>query len=419
MLYTIRKDRLMSLNTTESMPSQNREAESQSTGDPPRRVSIDVFRGMVMFLMLVELMHLFDLADAFPGVPAIGWLQFHTSHVAWAGCSLHDLIQPAFTFLVGVSMPFSIASRMRRGSGVAKLLLHAAWRSVILVSLGIVLRSLDRDTTYFTFEDTLTQIGLGYFLVFLIALAPRWVHYASAAAILVGFWLAFALSPPPVDFDYPAVGVPADWPHHYEGLASSWNKNSNLAWKTDVWFMNLFPRETPFEFNEGGYSTLSFVPTAVTMILGLIVGTWMRDLSGKPLYLRMLGLTLIGVSAGVILDQTGICPLVKRIWTPSFTLYSGGLCAGWLLIICFVCDVRQWTKWGFPFVVIGANSILIYVMSWTIAEPIRDLLLRHFGEAPFAIFGPSFVLVFSGAATLAILFYILLWMYRHRAFVKI
>ncbi len=100
---------------------------------PDRVVSIDVYRGMVMFLMLAELMHLHDLVAVFPGQKWAQWLHFHTTHVAWEGCSLHDLIQPGFTFLVGVAMPFSIASRIRRGGSKLKLMAHAAWRSVVLI----------------------------------------------------------------------------------------------------------------------------------------------------------------------------------------------------------------------------------------------------------------------------------------------
>ena len=73
---------------------------------------------------------------------------------------------------------------------------------------------------------------------------------------------------PGPQFDYARVGVPPDWPHHYTGFLSHWNKNSNLSWAFDVWFLNLFPREHPFVFNEGGWSTLSFIPTLGTMIMG-------------------------------------------------------------------------------------------------------------------------------------------------------
>lgn len=409
------------MRTTQQASIENgSQVDTIDSPEPTRRLSIDVFRGMVMFLMLAEIMHLSHLADSFPGVRILEWLRFHTTHVAWEGCSLHDLIQPAFTFLVGVAMPFSIASRLNRDQSTRKMLLHAGVRSIILIALGIILRSLGRESTNFTFEDTLTQIGLGYFFVFLIALAPRWVHFVSAGTILVGFWLAYAVgAAPPQNFDYQAVGVPSDWQHHYEGFASRWNLNSNISWKADVWFMNRFPREEPFQFNGGGYSTLSFIPTAATMLFGLIGGVWLREHSGKELTARMLGFTIFGVVSGWLLSEFGICPLVKKIWTPSFALYSGGLCMGWLAFLHWACDHKQWTKWGFPFVVIGSNSILIYVMSWTVAEPLREMLIRHAGEAPFALLGAELVQVFTGAATLGILYYVLLWLYRRRAFVKI
>jgi heparan-alpha-glucosaminide N-acetyltransferase len=388
---------------------------------PPRQTSIDVFRGMVMFLMLAEVMHLSDLAKHFPGQAWLEWIRFHTTHVAWEGCSLHDMIQPGFTFLVGVSMPFSIASRISRGTSTSALLVHAAGRAFILVALGIVLRSMRYDHTNFTFEDTLTQIGLGYFFVFVIALAPRWVHYASAIGILSLFWLAFAVSPaPPADFDYPSVSVPADWPHHHDGLASRWNKNSNLSWQTDRWFMNLFPREQPWEFNRGGYSTLSFIPTMVTMLLGLVAGVWLKEpLSSNQRLLRFGGAIAIGLGVGWALAAIDVCPLVKKIWTPSFALWSGGICMLWLASLHWICDVGGWRRWAFAFLVIGSNSILIYVMSWTVETPIRNLLLRHFGERPFAIFGEALIPQLTGAATLAIMFYVLLWLYRRRVFIKI
>ena len=69
--------------------------------------------------------------------------------------------------------------------------------------------------TNFTFEDTLTQIGLGYLPLFLIGLARPWVRWVALGVILVGYWGAFAAYPcAGPDFDYQAVGVPADWPHH-------------------------------------------------------------------------------------------------------------------------------------------------------------------------------------------------------------
>src|SRR4051812_41260501 len=136
-----------------------------------RQQSIDVFRGLVMFLMLAEAMRLWTLEAAYPSSTFWAVVAFNTTHVPWRGCSLHDLIQPAFSFLVGAAMPFSIASRREKGETFRRLLAHAVWRSAVLVLLGIFLRSLERRQTYWTFEDTLTQIGLGYTCLFLLAFA--------------------------------------------------------------------------------------------------------------------------------------------------------------------------------------------------------------------------------------------------------
>ncbi|TWT69969.1 acyltransferase family protein [Crateriforma conspicua] len=386
-----------------------------------RVVSIDVFRGMVMFLMLAEMMHLDQLGDHFPDSTICQWISFHTSHIAWEGGSLHDMIQPGFTFLVGVALPFSIASRRRRGSSDTKLFLHALWRAAVLVLLGIGLRSLGHDSTQFRFDDTLTQIGLGYPIAFVICLlSPRW-NVIALAVVLIGFWTWYAASaPPPDDFDYAAVGVPQDWPHHHDGFASRWNKNSNPSWRLEVWWMNLFPREEPFVCNGGGYCTISFIPTLGTMLLGIFAGRWFRDIRSFGGRMRRLLLAAsICFVLGWFLGWTDLCPIVKRIWTPSWTLVSGAVCFLWLALLHWICDQHKWQSWSFPFVVIGANSILAYVFSWTIVEPIRDVLFCHLGRDSFAWFGPASISTVSGAITLLIIFGMLLWLYQRRVFIKI
>src|SRR5262249_54151389 len=133
-----------------------------------RLISLDAFRGLVMTLMLAERMRLPEVARSFPHSAFWAMIAFNTDHVEWQGCSLHDLIQPAFSFLVGAALPFSIASRKMKGQNFPQMLGHAAWRALLLISLGIFLRSLWSRQTYFTFEDTLTQIGLGYVFLFLL-----------------------------------------------------------------------------------------------------------------------------------------------------------------------------------------------------------------------------------------------------------
>jgi predicted acyltransferase len=395
--------------------------DTAATTARTRIASIDAFRGLVMFLMLAEAMHLWTLHDAFPGSRFWAMVAFNTTHVPWQGCSLHDLIQPAFSFLVGAALPFSIASRRAKGEPFSKMLAHAVWRSLVLILLGIFLRSLDHPQTYWTFEDTLTQIGLGYTVLFLLAFASLPAQVVTFVAILVGFWTAFVLYPlPGPGFDYPSVGVPADWPHLYTGFLAHFNKNSNLSWAFDVWFLNLFPRESPFVFNEGGWSTLSFIPTLATMMLGLWTGEWLR--SSRSTVEKLKGLVVGGVAltlAGLVFQWLGLCPIVKRIWTSSYTLYSGGLVVLILAAIYALVEWRGWKRWSFPLLVIGANSIAIYVMNWTIEHFVASALLRHVGRTPFAVLGPPFEPVLLGAGVLVVFWLILFWMYRRKIFLRI
>jgi heparan-alpha-glucosaminide N-acetyltransferase len=402
-----------------TVPSSQRSSHASAVA--ARIIAIDAFRGFVMFLMLAEVMQLSTLHAAFPASRFWAFVAFNTTHVPWQGCSLHDLIQPAFSFLAGASLPFSIASRRAKGEPFSRMLGHAVWRSVVLILLGIFLRSMERPQTYWTFEDTLTQIGLGYTCLFMLAFASLRVQIVAFSAILIGFWAAFALYPlPGPGFDYTQVGVPANWPHLYSGFLAHFNQNSNLSWAFDVWFLNLFPRETPFRFNEGGWSTLSFIPTLATMMLGMWCGEWLK--TSRSTREKLKGLVAGGVTltlAGLVFQWLHICPIVKRIWTSSYTLYSGGLVVLMLAGFYAAIELKGWRRWAFPLLVIGANSIAIYVMSWTMEHFIMSAMLRHVGTAPFAILGPPFEPVLRGIGVMIVFWSILFWMYRRKIFLRI
>lgn len=388
-----------------------------------RVTAIDAFRGLVMFLMMAEVLHLARAARNFPDSALMQTLAMHQTHVEWTGCTLHDLIQPSFSFLVGVALPFSIAGRLSRGQTFPRMLVHAVWRSFLLVALGVFLRSVGRPQTSFTFEDTLSQIGLGYTFLFLLGFCSLRIQLVAVILILVGYWGAFALYPVAgPEFDYARLGVPPDWfqKHHFEGFAAHWNKNSNLAWRFDTWFLNLFPRNKPFEFNGGGYATLSFIPTLGTMILGLIAGGWLHeeDQSWRKL-LKLIAAGLGCLALGWLLDYYGVCPSVKRIWTPAWTLFSGGWCLLLLAGFYTIMEMLGWRGWAFPLVVIGMNSIAIYCLAHLIVGFITDSFKTHLGQKVFQTFGTGYEPLAAGATVLVVEWLILYWMYRKRVFVKI
>ena len=400
--------------------SSGRASTATTVVAPKRNVAVDAYRGLVMLLMMGEVMQWAAVSHAYPH--SLFWriLSFNQTHVEWAGMSLHDTIQPGFTFLVGVAMPYSIASRIRKGENFGRMVAHAFWRALLLVALGIFLRSTQSSMTYFTFEDTLTQIGLGYPIAFLLAFArPRW-QWTALGVILVGYWAAWALYPAPgPHFNYAAVGVPADWHHNFTGFLSHWNKNSNLGQAFDVWFLNLFPREHPFVFNDGGYLTLSFIPTLGTMLLGLAAGRWLRASEPAIPMKRFLQAAAILIAAALLLHFGHICPIVKRIWTPSWTLFSGGLCFFFLAAFSWIIDVKQYRRWAFPLVVVGINSIAAYLLVHLWEDFIVNNLHIHLGHQPFRIFGPALEPLMTGIAVMLIYWTILYWMYRRKIFLRI
>lgn len=392
-----------------------------ASSSPVRLSSIDAYRGFVMLLMLAEVLHLCVVSQALPDSGFWQFLCHHQSHVIWAGCSLHDLIQPSFSFLVGVALPFSLASRMAKGDSFGAMLGHAVWRAVALVLLGVWLRSIGKQHTNWTFEDTLSQIGLGYVFLFLIGLRSVKFQWFAFGIVVVGYWLAFALFPlPGPDFDWSKAGVAADWSHHASGFGAHWNKNTNLAWAFDTWFLNLFPREKEFLFNGGGYSTLNFIPTLGTMILGLLAGGWLKsDMKPIDKLKRLIIAGVAGIAVGCLLNATGLCPNVKKIWTPAWVFFSGGWC--FLLLASFyaLIDVRNTKAWALPLIVIGANSIFAYCAEWLFVGFIRRSLDTHFGEDFFRLFGEPYSGLFQGACVLLIISLLLLWLYRKKIFIRI
>ena len=277
--------------------------------------------------------------------------------------------------------------------------------------------------TNFQFQDVLAQIGLGYFFLFLLWNRSAAVQFGAALAILVADWMLFYFYPlPPAGFDYASVGVPGDW-QHLTGIAAHWDMNTNTAAAFDRWWMNLFPRESPWIGGPGGYQTLNFIPALATMIFGLLAG---RLLQGplspwrKVAWLVVAGLA--GLALGWGLNRLGICPLVKRIWTPSWVLFS----TGWVLLALagfyVVINILGFRRWTFPLVVVGMNSILIYVMSQLLPDWFVGRLRTHLGDGFFTLWGlvpAAYASLVSGIAILTIMWLVCYWCYRQKVFIRV
>jgi predicted acyltransferase len=384
--------------------------------------SLDAYRGLVMLAMASAGLRLPEVVKRLPAdapyrsIWEAAAAQF--DHTTWRGCTFWDLIQPSFLFIVGAAMPFSDARRREQGQDWGGRLFHALGRSAILILLAIFLGSHGKAQTDFSFVNVLAQIGLGYTFVFLVLDRP-WVQQLGVAlAILDGHLgrlrhLSPARSPARPERarhhlgrrDVLGVRRPLEQEHQRRGRLRP-----------------LVPESVPpalertLRVQPGGYATLNFVPSIATMIFGVLAGQWLRErrTGGR----RSWASRSPGPPAwrwGVVMDAY-LCPVVKRIWTPSWVFFSTGWTCGLLALFYGVIDVRGYRSWAFPLVVVGANSIAIYVMAQCLKPYTAATLKTHLGPHIFdGTYGP----MIQSASVLLVFWLICFWMYRNKIFVKI
>jgi predicted acyltransferase len=440
---------------------------------PARLVSLDAFRGFIMILLAAHGFGLAALARRPADSPVwkifdadrLKWVAFHFDHPPWqssfvpgthdatvgdpwlhVGVSFWDLIQPAFMFMVGVAMPFSYARREKTGASALGRGWHALTRAAMLVLLGVFLYSLGKQSTNWIFPNVLAQIGLGYFFVYLLLGRKLWVQVGALVVILAGSWAAIHLTPPPANYEPAQVGAKYELGEVYLPPYRQWSKNGNAFSTFDAWFLNQFPRspdEGPFTFNRGGYTTLNFVPSMATMLLGVLCGQLLLSpiSPGRKLGTLVL-LALVCWGLGVAAGAT-CCPVVKRVWTPGWALFSGGYVIGMLALFYLLFDIAPFRFLAFPLVVVGMNSLLVYVLGELLTGWLAENVNRHLGWAVDAGLGwlaNTFQLLKNldvppaeaGAAlhnalrptvdaTLAAgaIWLICLWLYRQKAFLRI
>lgn len=416
----------MNRNPIESPKSSSESLESPQISE--RLVSLDAYRGAIMISLAFGGFGLAETAKRHlktdPDNTLWRNIFYQFEHVEWGGCGYWDLIQPSFMFMVGVSMAYSYVKRERAGQTYAQMFLHAAIRAVVLILLGVFLSSNGSKMTNWTFMNVLTQIGLGYAFLFLLWRRGLAVQISCVSGLLLFTWLLYSKFPNSgIDLETgrESVGITAEWAQkNLNDIPPAWHKNANVGHAVDLVVLNWFPRQAPFEFNSGGYQTINFIPSLATMILGLICGELLRSPAPDSRKLCMiLGLGLICGATGWGLSQAEIVPLVKRIWTPSWALFSTGICCMILAILFGVIDILRFRSWSFPLVVVGTNSIAIYVMSQMLKPWVGRTLQTHLGQEVFNIVGESWE-PFLRANLIGLAFWFAcLFLYKQKIFFRI
>jgi heparan-alpha-glucosaminide N-acetyltransferase len=348
-----------------------------------RLVSLDAFRGFIMLLLVSNGFGLGVLEH----YPNWAWLARQVDHTAWQGCTFWDLIQPAFTFMVGVAMPFSIARRTAQGSSGMGVFKHVAWRAFLLIALSNIFSNWGSQHPHLQLINVLSQIAFGYMICFLITrLQFRW-QVAIGGAMLAGYWAMFSIFPGP------------DGP---------WSQTGNIGAIMDL---KLLGYNYP-----GYYTTINFIGNAVTILFGCWTGMLLRTSRSHTYKLKVLGCSaLAGFAVGLALQP--FIPMVKRLWTPSFTFFSAGWVIVMLMAFYWIIEVRKQKAWAFPFLIFGMNSIFAY----SIGQIGLKGWLNH-GLASFTLnfgFLGDLGAIPQQALVMACIWYACYWLYQRRIFFRI
>jgi predicted acyltransferase len=349
-----------------------------------RYLALDAYRGFIMFVLVSGGFGLRALAR---NRPAFAWIANQFDHRPWEWIAFWDLIQPAFMFMVGVAMPFAIAIRRARGANDRELFRHIAVRSLRLILMSQILMSISSGKLHFQLINVLAQIGLTYFLCYLIMqLEFRW-QAAIAAALLIGHWALF-------------VAFPGT-----EGPFLS--KTTNIGAVIDKAVFG--------HMNPDYWTNLNFVTSTVTTLFGVWTGRLLQSQRSDASKMKALaGYGVACLALGYLIHPWN--PIIKRICTSSFTIFSTGWVLLMLLAFYWVVEVKGYTKWTFPFIVIGANSIFIY----SVEEVLRSWLNRAVGVFTFRFtFLGDFAPVAQACAVLLVMCSMCYWLYRRKIFFKL
>jgi predicted acyltransferase len=315
------------------------------------------------------------------------------NHVPWEGLHFEDLIWPLFMFIMGAAIPISLTKRRAQGASDRSLLLHAVRRAIIMFCLGTITQGnlLLFDLSKFRpCYSVLHGLAAGYLIATVVALKVRakW-HAATIGAFLLVYWAMIMLIP------VPGVGAGALTPQ------------GNVATCVDQWVLGRF------HYGENTWF-LSYLGFGASVLLGVLAGQiLMAGGAARTKVLRLVGAGVVSLAAGLLWSLW--FPVIKLLWTSSYVLIGGGASFLALAFFYWIIDVQGYKKWAFGFVVIGMNSIAVYVATEVfdfrlVGNVFVGHLLPRLGRWDSLV---------EAAAAFTVGWSILFWMYRKKEFISI
>jgi predicted acyltransferase len=359
-----------------------------------RLLSLDALRGFDMF-WIIGGKEIVLAAAALTGWGRLQWMSDQLEHVEWHGFTLYDLIFPLFLFMAGVAMPFSFAKRLEHGATKPQLYRHVLVRALALVFLGMIYNDLMKfDWETMRYTSVLGHIGIAYFFAALIVLNSKAIgQFSWAVGLLVAYWAMMKFIP------VPGYGAGDLSPGH--------TLNDFLDRK----FM---PGQLKFG-DRDPLGLLATIPAVGTALAGAVTGQLLKS-DGYSKYFKVMAMAVAGVICFVLAFLWNFdFPINKNLWSSSFVLHCAGYSLLLLSLFYLVIDVWQFRNWAMVFVVVGSNSILIYMARRCVDF---DYTTHFFFDGLIGNTGPYQPLLFA-MAVVFVQWLLLLVLYKNRIFLKV
>lgn len=322
----------------------NKMPENNST----RLASLDILRGFDLFL-LVFFQPVFVALGQQLNWPFLNEIIYQLDHEVWDGFRFWDLVMPLFLFMTGASMPFSLSKYKTDSVDYGPVYRRILKRVILLFILGMIVQGnllgFDSKHVYF-YSNTLQSIAVGYFIAAVIQL-----HFSFKWQIIITLLLLFV------------YWIPMTF-------LGDFTPEGNFAEKVDRWVLGRF-RDGVYWNGDGTWSfsphynytwIWSSLTFGVTVMLGAFAGKVMKEgRTDRKKVIRILlitGLILIGVAELWSFQM----PVIKRLWTGSMTLLSGGYCFLLMALFYYWIDYKGHTRGLNWLKIYGMNSITAYLL---------------------------------------------------------
>jgi predicted acyltransferase len=361
-----------------------------------RLVSLDVMRGMIMVFLLGESCLVYvSLKDFNFSSTYVSVMDFLFQHHPWNGLHLWDLIQPAFMLMAGSALYISYHNKLAKGISWEKNFKHVAIRCLKLFILGTAIHCVDKGKLVWELWNVLTQLSFTTLIAYLIIRKSSRFQIAFSVGLLI---LTEVL--------YRYINVP--------GYDQPFVIGKNFGSYMDMIFMG--------KINPNGWVTINIIPTAAHTIWGVVAGKLLvNQTSASDKIKKLLIAAACGLSLGFALDWTHITPIIKRIATTSFTLASGGWVLLFMAFLYWLIDVKKRNRYAWLFVMVGMNSIFIYMFLETVGYHWFDSFVAIFVKGFTGMAGTPIKVqaLLSALVTLLGEIYLCYWLYKRKILIKL